>query len=124
MYIFVFMWTPKLEPHWKDLPHSRVFGSRLFPTADSLQQPQKLNVQFMGSFSLVAASVIHVKRVTRGGCFQLFYGVYDAWIGPDWPTPEALHPRSLHAVSPSPLTKCMGASAPSVPLMYVYRLAF
>jgi MFS family permease len=26
MYIFVFMWTPKLEPHWKDLPHSRVFG--------------------------------------------------------------------------------------------------
>ncbi len=26
MYIFVFMWTPKLEPHFEPLPHGRVFG--------------------------------------------------------------------------------------------------
>jgi hypothetical protein len=109
MYIFVFMWTPKLEPHWKDLPHSRVFGSRLSPTAYSLEQPQKFIAHFKSSRPLLAASVMRAKRVTRGGCSQLFYGIYDARVGPDRPTPEALHSRSLHAVSPSPSPKCMGA---------------
>ena len=26
MYIFVFMWTPKMEPHFAPLPHGRIFG--------------------------------------------------------------------------------------------------
>ena len=26
MYIFVFMWTPKMEPFFDPLPHGRVFG--------------------------------------------------------------------------------------------------
>jgi hypothetical protein len=94
MYIFVFMWTPKLEPFFPDLPHGQVFGCfmacmmigsscvRYLMAARSPPALYMRDVFAVAALSLAVPSVL----VTNGYVTLSSFCVFEAICGIYWPS--------------------------------------
>ena len=94
MYIFVFMWTPKLEPFFPDLPHGQVFGCfmacmmigsscvRYLMAARSPPALYMRDVFAVAALSLAIPSVL----VTNGYVTLSSFCVFEAVCGVYWPS--------------------------------------
>ena len=94
MYIFVFMWTPKLEPFFPDLPHGQVFGCfmacmmigsscvRYLMAARSPPALYMRDVFAVAALSLAVPSLL----VANGYVTLTSFCVFEAICGIYWPS--------------------------------------
>ena len=94
MYIFVFMWTPKLEPFFPDLPHGQVFGcfmacmmigSSCVRYLMAARPPPALYMRDV--FALAAISLAVPSALTSNGYITLAaFCAFEAVCGIYWPS--------------------------------------
>ena len=94
MYIFVFMWTPKLEPAFPDLPHGQVFGcfmacmmigSSCVRYLMAARPPPALYMRDV--FALAAISLAVPSALTSNGYITLAaFCAFEAVCGIYWPS--------------------------------------
>ena len=90
MYIFVFMWTPKLEPLFPGLPHGQVNPySDATPSTKFLLQRKK-PVLFCGKDAKTRRLVLRRRRYVRGTVYVLI--LVFKWT----PKPEPVFPGLPH----------------------------
>jgi len=94
MYIFVFMWTPKMEPLFKPLPHGQVFGcfmacmmigSSVVDAVMKYRGPPQLymrDVFGVGAVCMLAPAMLASDKYT---CFISFF-IFEALCGVYWPS--------------------------------------
>eukprot|EP00290_Baffinella_frigidus_P032224 CAMPEP_0180274024 /NCGR_PEP_ID=MMETSP0988-20121125/5109_1 /TAXON_ID=697907 /ORGANISM="non described non described, Strain CCMP2293" /LENGTH=355 /DNA_ID=CAMNT_0022245237 /DNA_START=100 /DNA_END=1164 /DNA_ORIENTATION=+ len=91
MYIFVFMWTPKLEADFDDLPHGQVFGCFMCcmmlgsVAAKMLALPPEayLSILFLASSACLTLPALGIGNgYVHVGCFFLF----EICVGAYWPS--------------------------------------
>ena len=94
MYIFVFMWTPKLEPLFTPLPHGQVFGCLMACTmmgstlVKFLMELRSSPIDYLRDLLLVAAvSLALPAAVKSSGVLTLVcFFIFEAACGIYWPS--------------------------------------
>ena len=94
MYIFVFMWTPKLEALFDDLPHGQVFGCFMaccMIGSSSVHHLIKLTgspVSYLGELYMIAALALTLPAVvTSSGLLTMVcFCVFEVAVGVYWPS--------------------------------------